>query len=378
MPLLERFRDREIVNRIVKGIKEHAPKKKVKFCHVCGTHEITISKNGLRDILPDNIEIFAGPGCPVCITPVKEIEEAIWLAENGITLTSFGDMVRVPGINKSLLEIKSEGGDVRIVYSVRDAVRLAEKRPDLEVVFFAIGFETTVPTTALAILNEAPNNFSLLSSHRLIPPAMELMLYLQSMGIDVQIDGFIAPGHVATIIGLRPYNRFPEIYGIPTVIAGFEPVDVIFAIFMLLKQMNQKRPGVDNEYCRVVKPDGNPRALKVMNEVYKVTDGDWRGIGRIPGSALGIREKYVRYDAREKYDISIKVEESKALPPNCICHFIIVGAAYPPECPLYMKSCNPAHPVGPCMVSREGTCNIWSKYRNKKGLSKETKNKILL
>lgn len=347
------FRDRELAKKIAQKIKEHSAT--LNFCHVCGTHEYAITKYGLRSLLPENIRVTAGPGCPVCITPAKDIDEAIWLAQHGVTIATFGDIVRVPGSTSSLALAKANGADVKVVYSPSDAVKIAEKSSN-DVVFFATGFETTAPATGSVVIRKPPENFSVLVSHRLIPPAMELMV---GSG-ESRFDGFIAPGHVSTIIGLAPYKLFSEAYGTPVVVAGFEPLDVLIAIAMLLKQVKEKKPCVENEYTRAVTQDGNLKAQEIIEEVFEVTTGDWRGIGRIPGSALKLRKEFEAYDARNKYDI--KIEKVKEMHPNCSCHLVIVGKLAPESCKLFGKACTPGSPVGACMVSSEGTCCIAYRY----------------
>ena len=291
------FRGPELAKSIAQKIRAVAPKDEtVKFCHVCGTHEWTITHYGLRSLLPLNVEVIAGPGCPVCIVPAAEIDEAVQLAQKGVVVTCFGDVLRVPGSQMSLLEAKAEGADVRVVYSVTDAVEMAKKEQTKEFAFFAVGFETTAPSTAVEALKPAPKNFSFLVSHRLIPPAMDLLL---GVG-DLQIDGFIAPGHVSAIIGLKPYELFPRVYRMPTVVAGFEPVDVLMAVYMILKQLREETARLENEYSRVVKWEGNPKALEMMDKAFEITGGNWRGIGRLPDSALKLREELSAFDAREK------------------------------------------------------------------------------
>lgn len=356
---LKKLRDPNLAKRVVEKIHEVAPKHDiVKICHVCGTHEWTITHFGIRSLLPKNVEVIAGPGCPVCVTPASEIDEAVQLALKGVVVTCFGDVLRVPGSGKSLLDAKAEGADVRVVYSVLDAVRMAEKEPDKEFAFFAIGFETTAPSTAIEILKKPPKNLSFLVSHRLIPPAMELLLGIG----DLHIDGFIAPGHVSTIIGLKAYEIFPKAYRMPTVVAGFEPLDVLLAIYMVLKQLEERKPRLENEYTRAVTYEGNVKAQQVMNEVFEVVGGNWRGLGRLPNSTLKPRDKYINYDARERFNI--KVGHGIDLSPGCQCHLVIIGKVKPTECPLFMKTCNPQNPVGACMVSIEGTCRIWAKAIN--------------
>jgi hydrogenase expression/formation protein HypD len=350
-----RFRDPELAKSIAQKIREVAPKAgTVKICHVCGTHEWTITHYGLRSLLPSNVEVIAGPGCPVCIVPAAEIDEAAQLAQKGIVVTCFGDVLRVPGSQMSLLEAKAEGADVRVVYSVTDAVEMAERQKDKEFAFFAVGFETTAPSTAVEAVKKPPKNFSFLISHRLIPPAMELLL---GVG-DLHIDGFIAPGHVSAIIGLKPYELFPRVYRMPTVVAGFEPIDVLMAIYMVLKQHMEGTARLENEYTRVVKPEGNPKALEMMAKAFTVTGGNWRGIGRLPDSALKLREAFSAYDAHEKFGVHVK--QGKDILLGCECHLVIIGKIKPDECPMFMKACTPQKPVGACMVSSEGTCRVWA------------------
>ncbi|MEM2843310.1 MAG: hydrogenase formation protein HypD [Candidatus Bathyarchaeia archaeon] len=351
------FRSLNLAKKALKRIKYLTPSHEVKFCHVCGTHEWVITHYGIRSLLPNKIDVIAGPGCPVCIVPAKEIDEAVWLALNKATVLTFGDMIRVPGSKISLAQAKALGGKVKIVYSVKDAVEIAKQKPNEEFVFFAIGFETTAPSTALEAVRNPPKNLSFLISHRLIPPVMELLLGIG----DLHIDGFIAPGHVSTIIGLKPYEVFPKVYKMPTVIAGFEPLDVLFALIILLKQISHGEAKLENEYSRSVKWNGNLKAQKLINEVFNVTDGFWRGLGKVPASALKLKEKYSSLDAKLKYEIKLN-SPSKDLLPGCSCHLVIIGKIKPTECPLFMKACTPQTPKGSCMVSMEGTCAIWAKH----------------
>ncbi len=351
------LRDPTIARRVVEKIKGLAKDVgPAKFVHVCGTHEWTITHYGLRSLLPDGVELIPGPGCPVCVCPSRDIDEAIQLALDGVVVATFGDMVRVPSTRMSLADAKAEGGDVRVVYSVSDAVEMARREPGRDFAFFAIGFETTAPTNAVEILRKPPENFSLLVSHRLIPPVMELLLGIG----ELHLDGFIVPGHVATITGAKAFKVFPEAYGIPSVIAGFEPLDVLIAVYMLLRQVREGEARLENEYTRSVTWEGNTRAQEAMERVFRVADGSWRGIGVVPKSALELRDEFSVYDARKKYDI--KVGESRDVLPGCSCHLVIVGRIKPTECPLFMKKCTPQTPWGPCMVSREGTCHIWATH----------------
>jgi hydrogenase expression/formation protein HypD len=351
-----KFRNPELAHSIAGKIAAVAPKNRiVKFCHVCGTHEWTITHFGLRSLLPENVEVIAGPGCPVCIVPAAEIDEAVQLAQKGVVITCFGDVLRVPGSQSSLLEAKAAGADVRIVYATSDAVEMAKREQQKEFVFSAVGFETTAPITALEALGNLPKNFSFLVSHRLIPPAMELLLGIG----DLEISGFIAPGHVSAIIGLKPYELFARVYRMPTVVAGFEPNDVLMSIYMLLKQVSENDARLENEYSRVVKPEGNPKALEMMEKAFTVTAGNWRGIGRLPESALKLRESLAKYDARLKH--GVHVEQGKDILLGCECHLVIIGKIKPKECPMFMKGCTPGKPIGACMVSSEGTCRVWAK-----------------
>jgi len=351
-----RFRDPSLARRVIEKIRKltlgEGP---VKICHVCGTHEWTITHFGLRELLPVNVEVIAGPGCPVCIVPASEIDEAVELALKGVAVTCFGDVLRVPGSCRSLLDARAEGADVRVVYSVGDAVKIARNEDSKEFAFFAIGFETTAPSTAVEILGKPPENLSFLIAHRLIPPAMQLLVEME----DLNMNGFIAPGHVSTIIGLRPYKIFPERYQMPTVVAGFEPLDVLFAIYMILKQINKGNPRLENEYTRAVRWEGNVRAQKMIRSVFDAKDGNWRGLGVIPSSTLTLREEYMGLDAHLRQ--GIKIEKGVDSQPGCKCPLIIVGKARPTECPLFMKTCTPWTPVGSCMVSVEGTCRIWAR-----------------
>ncbi len=353
-----RFRDPELAKRISEKIRKIAPKKgQVKICHVCGTHEWTITHYGLRNLLPKNVEVIAGPGCPVCIVPASEIDEAIQLALRGITMTCFGDLFRVPGSTMSLLDAKAKGSDVRVVYSVSDAMQMARQEREKEFAFFAVGFETTSPSTAVEVAAKPPSNISFLVSHRTIPPAMKLLLEMK----DLNLSGFIAPGHVSTIIGLKPYETFPEEYRMPVVVAGFEPIDLMFGIYMILKQMYEGNPKLENEYVRAVASEGNCRAQQILQRVFSTIDGSWRGLGTIPGSKLILQEYYAEYDAHLKY--GVRAENGVDIQPGCKCHLVIVGKIRPAECPLFMGKCTPETPVGACMVSTEGTCRIWARAK---------------
>ncbi|MHA1150651.1 MAG: hydrogenase formation protein HypD [Promethearchaeota archaeon] len=345
----------KIINSINRLVKEIG--RSLKFMHVCGTHEHTISKYGLRTLLPKEIEIVSGPGCPVCICPAADIDKAIEISKKEDTImTTFGDMIRVPATNLSLAELKAKGADVRIVYGPNDAVKVARENPHKEVVFFAIGFETTAPTIGFELKSNPPENFSVICAHKLIPAALELLISQSQLNIH----GFISPGHVSTIIGLLPFKIFSDAYKVPNVIAGFEPNDVLLAILMLLKQIKEHKFETLNEYCRVVKPEGNKIAQKIIDEVFETVSSPWRGIGRVLDGGLAIKEKYSKFDADKKFNIKIK--KAQDIPPGCSCHLVMVGKIYPNECKLFRRTCTPLNPIGPCMVSQEGTCSIFYKY----------------
>ena len=329
--------------------------REIKIMHLCGTHEDTITRYNLRSILPSNLKLISGPGCPVCVTPDTDLQKIFHLIEKkkDIIVATFGDMARVPFEGKSLFYYKSKGYDVRIVYSVFDALKLA-KESNKPVVFFAIGFETTMPSTALAIL-DGVENFYVFSAHRFFVPAME---HLISLG--VKIDGFINPGHVSTIVGVKAYEHIK----VPQVIAGFEPEDVMLAIYMLVKAIKEGKMGVLNEYTRAVRYEGNLKAQEVMNEVFDRDDWEWRGLGVVPKSGGAIKKKYEDYDALKVFedvfdDFTPREDVRKK---KCRCGDVLRGLIEPKDCPLFMKACTPKTPVGPCMVSFEGACNIWARF----------------
>jgi hydrogenase expression/formation protein HypD len=359
IPGINQLRDRKISEKLIRIISKLLKdiNRKIKIMHVCGTHEHTISKYGIRSILPTELEIISGPGCPVCVCPAADIDKAIEIGKREDTIiTTFGDMLRVPATNLSLAELKAQGADIRIVYGPNDAVKIAKENQNKEVIFFAIGFETTVPLTGYEIKSTPPSNFSVICAHKLIPASLELLI-----GIDrLNIDGFISPGHVASIIGTKPFQLFSDTYHVPNVITGFEPNDVLLALATLIRQIKNKEYKTENEYSRVVKPEGNKIAQKVISEVFNSVSSPWRGIGRILDGGLEIKESYSKYDADKKFDIKIK--KSVDIPPNCSCHLVMTGKIYPYECKLFKKVCTPLNPIGPCMVSSEGTCSIYYKY----------------
>jgi len=340
----------------------------IRIMHVCGTHQDTIIRYGLDNLLKDcGVEVRQGPGCPVCVTTEKEFTEAIILAKSGKIIATFGDVAKAPTLKGSLLAQRAEGCDVRIVYSIEDAVKIALENKEKDVVFMAVGFETTAPSTAATILKEPPENFSILSCHRYIPPALHALL---SMG-EIKIDGLIEPGHVSTIIGVKPYEEISKVYHLPQVIAGFEPLDMLLAVYMLAKQIKNGEAKVENEYTRSVRYEGNPKALKIMDEVFKPFDIAWRGFPIIKGSGMILRKKFEKYDARKKFEdeLDILKEETFKETRGCRCGEILRGIIDPEDCPLFGRVCTPEKPVGPCMVSIEGSCNIQFRYGRKKHYS---------
>jgi hydrogenase expression/formation protein HypD len=354
------LKDKKLADEIVSKIKKLNVN--LKFMHVCGTHQDTLVKNGLDILLKDcGIEIGQGPGCPVCVTTPKEIEEMLLLGRKGKTVTSFGDMINVPGETESLRSIRSEGCDIRTVYGIEDAVEIAKSNPEKEVVFMAVGFETTAPTTASVILNNnPPDNFSILSCHRTIPEALRAII---EMG-EIKLNGLIEPGHVSTIIGSKPYEFLSKDYNVPQVIAGFEPIDILMGAWMLVQQIEKGKAFVQNEYIRVVHKDGNIKAQDAIKKVFYSADLEWRGFPTIPKSGLLLNDKFEKYDARKKFEDDLKELKDKDFfeHKGCKCGELLRGLAAPKECPLFGQACTPETPVGPCMVSIEGSCNIEYRY----------------
>lgn len=351
------FNDPQIAKHLIARIAR-ASRQPVRFMEVCGTHTVSIFRSGIRSLLPETISLLSGPGCPVCVTAQKEIDAFITLARKPRTIVAtFGDLIRVPGSGSSLQREKADGADVRIVYSTFDAISLAQENPDKRVVFLGVGFETTAPTVAAAILaahNQQLENFSVVSAHKTVPPALEALA-----DGDINVDGFLLPGHVSVIIGLEAYRPFFDAHRVPCVVAGFEPADLLQGIAQLVDQVASNQPALENAYPRAVSADGNTKAMTVLNEVFQVADADWRGIGTIPASGLVIREKYAAFDAVKVFDIRLKpVPEHK----GCACGEILTGVKIPPQCPLYKTVCSPVAPIGPCMVSSEGTCAAYYRY----------------
>lgn len=335
----------------------------VHIMEVCGGHTHAIFKFGLNDLFPAELTALHGPGCPVCVTPTGKIDQAIQLARlPNVILASYGDMLRVPGAETSLLHEKARGADVRVVYSPLDALQIARDNPQREVVFFAIGFETTAPANGVAIVRAAREkipNFSLVSNHVLVAPAIKAVLDSP----DVHIDGFVGPGHVSTIIGTNPYEFIVRDYGLPIVVGGFEPLDLLQSFLMVLRQLHEGRAELENQYFRSVRADGNPHARAVLAEVFEPCDQEWRGLGWIADSGLRIRERYAAFDAERRFaDVRPAVTADHAA---CICGDVLRGAKQPQDCKVFGTACTPETPLGACMVSSEGACAAVYRYRSK-------------
>ncbi len=335
----------------IAGKLHEAVDRDLSFMHICGTHEAAIARHGLRSLLPKRLKIVMGPGCPVCITPQGEIDAALDLVSRGSIVATYGDLLRVPGSSGSL---ESSGGDVRVVQGVHKAVEIA-RQTDKEVVFISVGFETTAPTVAATLLSRPPDNFSVLSCHRLVPPAMKWLL---NQG-EAHIHGFMLPGHVCTVTGYQEYEQFP----VPQVVAGFEAEDILLGLLMLVSQVKEGTHRIDNAYPRAVCREGNVKAIDLMYQVFEPADVEWRGFPVIPASGLKIRQEFEQYDAQKKFGIEFKPVSKHSA---CICDKVLRGIAQPSDCRLFDRVCTPRSPVGPCMVSHEGACKIWHTYKVKK------------
>ncbi|MAG21662.1 MAG: hydrogenase formation protein HypD [Candidatus Marinimicrobia bacterium] len=359
MKYLDEFRNPEVARTVLAQIRETVTRPWV-LMEVCGGQTHSIIKNGIDQLLPKEIELVHGPGCPVCVTPLEIIDQAIAIASRPeVIFTSFGDMLRVPGSEKDLLMVKSEGGDVRTVYSPLESVKIAGENAEREVVFFAVGFETTAPGNAMAIHQAAKENlanYSQLVSHVLVPPAMEALLSSPKN----RVQGYLAAGHVCTVMGLEEYEPIAEKYAVPIVATGFEPVDVLEGILMVVKQLEAGRHEVENQYLRSVKREGNRPAQDLVSTVFEVSNRKWRGIGEIPSSGLKIKDSYRAFDAELKFAVGdIHTQESEL----CISGVIMQGLKKPHECPAFGKECTPTHPLGATMVSSEGACSAYFKYQ---------------
>ncbi|MDE2562423.1 MAG: hydrogenase formation protein HypD [Sphingomonadales bacterium] len=375
MKYVEEFRDRALAEKLSAAIRAEAdPARDYNFMEFCGGHTHAIFRYGVQDLVPANVHFVHGPGCPVCILPIRRLDDAIELAEQpGVILCSYGDMLRVPGSKRrSLMGAKADGADVRMVYSTLDALAVARANPDRHVVFLGIGFETTTPPSALAILqaaSEGLENFSIFCNHVLTPAAIRHILDAPEIDPEqaVRLDGFLGPSHVSTVIGSKPYEFLADKYAKPVVIAGFEPLDVMQSVLMLIRQVNEGRVAVENQYTRVVTREGNAKAQALVDEVFALCPTfEWRGLGWMPDSALAIRDKYARFDAEKRFTISEKTSREVK---SCECPAILRGVKKPKDCKLFGKVCTPENPMGSCMVSSEGACAAYWTYRRAETLA---------
>jgi len=357
---IDEYRDPDIVRKLASKINGSVTQQ-WSIMEICGGQTHAIMKYNLTELLPPEITLIHGPGCPVCVTPLEKIDKALVLASiEGTILASFGDMMRVPGSSSDLLKAKAEGADVRVVYSPLDALKIAITNPDRKVVFFAIGFETTAPANALALIHAARmeiSNFFLLSSHVLVPPAIRAILSSE----DTFIDGLLAPGHVCTVTGYSDYIDLANEFNLPVAVTGFEPVDILSGILTTIQMLESGRNEVENCYARSVHREGNPHALRTMYEAFEVCDRQWRGIGLIPGSGLSIREKYSAFDAEKHFTLNNIISKE---PEICIAGSVLRGTSRPSDCPAFATSCTPDHPLGAPMVSSEGACAAYYKYKS--------------
>lgn len=357
---LSAFKDPELAKGLVESIRAFTPDdRQVTLMEVCGTHTVSIARNGIRSLMPENVKLASGPGCPVCVTSNHDIDKVIALARiPGVIITTFGDMTRVPGSTSSLLAEQANGADVRIVYSPLDALRIAQENPDSQVVFVGVGFETTTPLVAMAIKRAAEmglENFSVYGAHKNMPGALEAIVN----DPELKVDALILPGHVSTIIGAAPYQFLADQYGIPGVISGFEPNDILQGIAMIMRQIAEGRSDIEIAYSRGVMEEGNPTALAAIDEVFETVPANWRGIGEIPGSGYQIRDEFAKFDAMRRFapDVEETVEHA-----GCRCGDVLRGIITPADCPLFRKVCSPENPIGPCMVSSEGACAAYYRY----------------
>ncbi len=364
MRYIDEFRDKKKAEKIIEAIHSVKLERKINIMEVCGTHTVAICKYGIRSAMPKNVNLISGPGCPVCVSPQSYIDKAVMLTQVEDTLiTTFGDMMKVPGSLSSLMEERANGKDVRVVYSPFESLKIAKENTSKKVVFLAVGFETTIPSIAVTIIsaNEMGlKNFYILCGNKLIPPAIDFLLQAG----DCKVDGFILPGHVSTVIGLEPYYFIADKYKISCVVSGFEPIDILYSIYLLLTQIQNNKAEVSNQYTRSVKNEGNKEAVKTIYKVFEICDTEWRGIGNIPLSGLKLKENYKNYDADKEIATTTLYSHSNkiGIKDRCICGEILKGLKTPLNCKLFKKICTPESPVGPCMVSSEGTCAAFFNY----------------
>ncbi|MGZ3496408.1 MAG: hydrogenase formation protein HypD [Vulcanimicrobiaceae bacterium] len=361
MKYVDEFRDPQLIGNVVREIERRVdPTRHYRIMEVCGGHTHAIYRHGLSDLLPENVELIHGPGCPVCVLPMGRVDDGLAIAQRpGVVLAAFGDMMRVPGTRGTPLELKAKGVDIRMVYSPLDALRIAERAPETHVCFFAIGFETTAPSTALTLMRAKTlglRNFSIFCNHVTIVPAIRAILDSP----DMRLDAFVGPGHVSTVTGCRPYEFIARDYGKPVVISGFEPLDILESVLMILRQLRAGEARVENQYRRIVPWEGNMPALRAMAEVFELRPYfEWRGLGFISQSALKLSKAYARWDAEVQFEVpGVRVTDPKAAQ----CGEVLKGVLKPPQCKLFGKECNPEHPVGALMVSSEGACAAYHRY----------------
>ncbi len=356
---LAEFKDPTLAKGLVESIHAFDPKRETTLMEVCGTHTVAIARNGIRSLMPTHVRLSSGPGCPVCVTSNHDIDKVIALARvPEVTIATFGDMTRVPGSTSSLLKEQAAGRSVEIVYSPLDAIKMAKENPERQIVFVGVGFETTTPLVARAIMRAREaglTNFTVYAAHKNMPGALEAIVN----DPELKLDALILPGHVSTIIGVKPYQFLAEKYGIPGVITGFEPNDVLQGIAMLLRQIYEGRAEIEIAYARGVMPEGNPVAIQAIDEVFETCPAIWRGIGEIEGSGYRIREKYADFDAMRRFDPEVEEPMEHS---GCKCGEVLRGAITPNDCPLFRKVCTPENPIGPCMVSGEGACAAYFRY----------------
>jgi len=359
MKYIEEYRDKGLILKLSDHIKKSVTRN-YDFMEVCGGHTSAIHRFGIPSLLPPEISLISGPGCPVCVTATDFIDKAIAYSQReNVTIVTFGDLIRVPGSSSSLEKEKTKGADIRIVFSGLEALNIAKSEPDKTVIFLGIGFETTAPGTAVTVRTareEGLENFLLLSAHKVMPPVMDAIVK-----DGIKIDGFICPGHVATITGSHIFNFLPEKYKLGCVIAGFEPTDLLQSVLMLVRQINTKSPDVEIQYSRAVTPDGNLIAQNQLSEVFEPCNANWRGFGNISASGLRLRKEYAAFDAEKRIPVIIQKHRGN---PSCICGDILRGLKKPDDCSLFRKACTPENPVGACMVSSEGACNSYFKYHS--------------
>jgi len=363
MKYINEYRKKSLINQVARGIRDIMPSQEVRLMEVCGTHTQNFLRFGLNRLIPQQLKLISGPGCPVCVSTQEYIDRAITYAQlKDVIIATYGDMLKVPGSKSSLEKERAKGAQLKVLYSAWDSLQLAQENPSKKVIFLAVGFETTAPTVALTILAAKEKNLKNLfffSALKLIPPAMAYLVLDKRLALQ----GFLCPGHVSTIIGTRPYEFIPKRFKIGCCVTGFEPLDILQGLYFLLKQIKEKNPAVDNQYLRAVKPEGNPKAKRIIDQVFRIEDVSWRGLGIISKSGLKMRKEFSRFDIEKFLPLKRKSETARQRPGQCKCAEVLKGLILPQDCPLFSKSCRPDNPYGPCMVSGEGACNAYYRYQ---------------